>query len=104
MRAIVKIIEPITPITHTAAETFRKFRNFSPDVDALPSTSSNRNAIAKRAPMVANPPSKLKYLKVVLKKFIGLQIVYERIEKDRSSLGLQVKAKESQKSLFPNYC
>ena len=84
MRAKVKIIEPKTPITHTAAEAFRKFRNFSADVDVLPSTSSNRNAMAKRAPMVANPPSKLKYLNVVLKKFIAQQIIYERIERARS--------------------
>ena len=55
-----------------ATDALRKLRSLSADVETLPSTSRSKNAIAKSAPMVANPPSKLKYLKVVLKKFIDL--------------------------------
>jgi hypothetical protein len=70
--ARVKRIDPTTPINQIATDALRKLRSFSADVETLPSTSRSKNAIAKSAPMVANPPSKLKYLKVVLKKFIDL--------------------------------
>ena len=68
--ARVKIIEPKTPMNQVSAEIFRKLRSFSADVESLPSTSSSKNAIANRTPIVANPPSKFTYLNVVLKKFI----------------------------------
>jgi hypothetical protein len=68
--ARVKNIEPKTPMNQVSAEIFRRLRSFSADVESLPSTSSSKNAIANRTPIVANPPSKFKHLKAVLKKFI----------------------------------
>ena len=91
--ARVKRIEPTTPINQIAADALRKLRSFSAEVETLPSTSSSKNAIASSAPIVAKPPSKLKYLKVVFKKFIDPQIFYVRIEKAQLLLGLLQRAK-----------
>ena len=64
-------------------DAFRRVRSFSPEVETLPSKSNSKNPIAKSDPIVAKPPSKFKYLKVVLKKFIDQQIIYAHIGKDQ---------------------
>ena len=68
--ARVKIIEPKAPTSQITEDVFRKVRIFSPEVERLPSTSRSKNAMAKSVPTVANPPSKFKYLNVVVKRFI----------------------------------
>ena len=92
--ARVKRIEPTTPINQIATDAFRKVRSFSAEVETLPSTSSSKNAIASSAPIVAKPPSKLKYLKVVFKKFIDPQIIYVRIVKVQQSQRMREQAKQ----------
>jgi hypothetical protein len=79
--ARVKIIKPIAPRNQTAEEAFKKVRSFSPEVETLPSTSRSKNDIANNDPMVAKPPSRFKYLKAVLNKFIDPQTIYVRKEK-----------------------
>ena len=91
--ARVKRIEPATPMNQIATEALRKLRSFSADVETLPSTSRSKNAIASSAPMVAKPPSRLKYLKVVFKKFIDPQIIYVHKERVQLSLAPLQRAK-----------
>jgi hypothetical protein len=68
--AKVKRIVPNAPMTQMTAEILSNRRSFSPEVERYPSLLTRRKAIAKSEPMTEIPPTRLRNLKLVARRFI----------------------------------